>query len=667
MKKIFSMLLALITVFTVMSFQTFADNETERLLSLVKSRIGSTEEYNEFSSSVYDLAGEKSYYFSWTSGDENYKEMNVTVIPEGIITSYDIYDYYSSDEKIKKGTYDAALQRAKDLFFKINPALEKSYIISRRTDYESINEYQYSFDLYRVENGIKVGADNGYLNLSSDMTKITGFYFSYTPYAELKKPENIISKDEAKEAFSKNIGMTLAYRIRYNREGKKEAYLVYLPAKNNTYVDAFTGDIKHIKNEFYYNNSKAEARDELAGGASDESFSEAEEEDLVRLNSIMSEENAEKLLRQNKLFNITDDYDADWINLYKEHGSDKYLYQIDFSNIDEDSYASAVMNASTGEIIRFSHYDNQDEDSLSPKQKYEFAVKYARELAPSHVNEYVLEPDEDMEYDTYVFRRSVQSIPCVDDCISVSVSSADGHLNSYSISYSEIDFPDASKCISREEALSILYQKLGMDLIYIPSFIGDSTRREYHLIYTPDIQKTWSVDAVSGIIDDVSAEIPEYTDIAGHYGEAAIKDLKNYLIGCGSPEFMPNKPITQKEFLNLIINVISWGNPVLFDNTDGMDNYWIADILKGGENISDRSITRLEAVIYIIRALGIEEYASIQNIYISPFADVPADKAGFAAILYGMNVIKGTGNTFNPNGVLTRADAAIMVDNYINR
>ena len=53
--------------------------------------------------------------------------------------------------------------------------------------------------------------------------------------------------------------------------------------------------------------------------------------------------------------------------------------------------------------------------------------------------------------------------------------------------------------------------------------------------------------------------------------------------------------------------------------------------------------------------------------FVSPFADVNTKK-GYTAILSGMNVIKGDeyGN-FNPSQNLSRADAAIMIYNYLSK
>ena len=68
----------------------------------------------------------------------------------------------------------------------------------------------------------------------------------------------------------------------------------------------------------------------------------------------------------------------------------------------------------------------------------------------------------------------------------------------------------------------------------------------------------------------------------------------------------------------------------------------------------------------MIDALGVGEYAAY-DIYKQPFADV-SENTGYIAILAAMGVVQGDENgNFNPDNDITRAEAAIMVYNYLNR
>ncbi|MBQ3573217.1 MAG: S-layer homology domain-containing protein, partial [Clostridia bacterium] len=96
------------------------------------------------------------------------------------------------------------------------------------------------------------------------------------------------------------------------------------------------------------------------------------------------------------------------------------------------------------------------------------------------------------------------------------------------------------------------------------------------------------------------------------------------------------------------------------------------DILTKDEVFTpDKTASRIDGPVYIIRALGFREIAELDNIYNCTFKDadkIPTEKTGYAAIAYGLKIISGDENgCFNPNDKLTRADAAIMIYNYLAR
>ena len=76
---------------------------------------------------------------------------------------------------------------------------------------------------------------------------------------------------------------------------------------------------------------------------------------------------------------------------------------------------------------------------------------------------------------------------------------------------------------------------------------------------------------------------------------------------------------------------------------------------------------REEAAVYMIRAIGAENYAKYNDIYVTPFNDVTENK-GYIALLSAMGVLSGDGNgNFNPNREMTRAESIIMIYNYLTR
>ena len=81
----------------------------------------------------------------------------------------------------------------------------------------------------------------------------------------------------------------------------------------------------------------------------------------------------------------------------------------------------------------------------------------------------------------------------------------------------------------------------------------------------------------------------------------------------------------------------------------------------------DEPLSRENSAIYLIRIMGIEEVAKLEGIYKSKFSDVE-ENIGYISILNAMGVFNGDENgNFNPKKNLTRADAMIVIYNYLNR
>ena len=84
------------------------------------------------------------------------------------------------------------------------------------------------------------------------------------------------------------------------------------------------------------------------------------------------------------------------------------------------------------------------------------------------------------------------------------------------------------------------------------------------------------------------------------------------------------------------------------------------------EKSPDAGVSREQAAVYMIRALNLDEVASLDGIYVSEFSDVISHK-GHISILGAMGVVNGYGGIFNPGQMLTRADAMIMLYNYLSK
>ena len=662
-----------------------AEDDMQRTLGIIKGRIGSTDEFDEFrSSAMSDGDGNTTYNFYWSSSnEENEKRMRITALSGGIITNYHFYDsaYDGAENKatINRPSYDEARKKAAELLKALNPDVADKLVLSTFDETESIGGGDFVFRIQRTENGIPVRGDVGSVSVSEKLDRITDMSLTYTAGASFPSPDGTIAQEAAKEAFKSEIGMEMQYKTKYEwKKNERTVYPVYVVKKYNTYIDAFTGKAREInQSPILYRNSGGGDAKESAQMAAD--FSEAELKEIENIAGLLSLDEVEKQLRGNSLLNIGSKMKLESHSLFSDgFEKDKYIYRLSF---EKDEYAYASVDAKTGELISFRRsFEADEKKKISADKAEKLAAEIAEKLAPEHIKadgsgDYVFKKNDSEDY-FFSFIRTMNSVPYPDNAINISLNPSDGTLVDYDISFYNVEFPSVEGCITDEQACEKLFERCGMKLAYIPEYTTDPklyARKlsAMTLCYTPDTDKNWTVRADNGEPDEKEAlTVADYTDMSGHYAEKAAAELKRYGIGFSAAELQPGKAITEKEFGNLIMNVFKWRGSVVIDDPDCTD-YKSAErsgIFGKGKKAGDGSITRIEAAQYIIRALGIEEYAKLPGTFVSKFSDVSEEYAGVTAILSGMKVISGNeAGLFNPDGVLSRADALVIVYNYLSR
>lgn len=683
MKKLLSVILAALLMLS--AIPALAEGDMQRTLGIIKERIGPTDEFDEFrSSEMSDCDGNTTYNFYWSSSnEENDKRMHITALSGGIITDYHFYDsaYDGAENKatINRPSYDEARKKAAELLKTLNPDVADKLVLSTFDETESIGGGDFVFRLQRTENGIPVRGDDGSVSVSEKLDRITDMSLTYTAGASFPSPDGTIAQEAAKEAFKSEIGMEMQYKTKYEwKKNERTVYPVYVVKKYNTYIDAFTGKAREInQSPILYRNSGGGDAKESEQMAAD--FSEAELKEIENIAGLLSLDEVEKQLRGNSLLNIGSKMKLESHSLFSDgFEKDKYIYRLSF---EKDEYAYASVDAKTGELISFRRsFEADEKKKISADKAEKLAAEIAEKLAPEHISadgsgDYVYRKNDSDSY-SYIFVRTVNSVPYPDNAINITLNPSDGTLINYNFGFYNVGFPSVENCITDEQACEKLFERCGMRLEYIPEYTTDPklySRKlsAMTLCYSPSAEENWTVRADNGEPDKKKPlTVADYTDMSGHYAEKAATELKRYGIGFSAAELQPGKAITEKEFGNLIVNVFKWHGAVVIDDPDCTD-YQSAErsgIFGKGKKAGDGSITRIEAAQYIIRALGIEEYAKLPGTFVSKFSDVSEEYAGVAAILSGMKVISGNeAGLFNPDGVLSRADALVIVYNYLSR
>lgn len=681
MKKFISVILTLFLVFT--SFSVFAENNAkiQEVLLSVKERIGVTDEFDVFLSDEHSNRGITTYNFSWKSTKDNNKRLNITATTSGLIIDYYFYDgedYYSKTPAFSDISIEDAKIKAQALISSLNPMV-KDKIIIEDNGVQDLYQNGFSFSLKRVENGIPVMYNTGNIRLNSDATKILSFNMTYYENLTFSDASEIMTLEDAQKIYNEKIGMELEYRAKYDYKGKAiTAYPVYIPIISDKYVNAITGELEEfLSDNIYVFNEKAES----VGGATNDSasrnmatLSDAEMEEFEKINSLKSKDELLKIIKNNKYIKIDDDLNL--INYYtsKSNYENKYTANFSFEKSDgEYKYAFVAIDMKTGEIITYYNksekaYNEKSNNLLKDAEIFKLKEEAVTYFAGNKKNEYKYNEEDD----NYI--RYINGIPFKDNNISIDISKDTGEITSYRISYNDIEFPDLKDVISIDAAIENLFLQVPYEVFYGRMNSSDTQAK---LIYVLRDSLPHYIDAYSGKLLNYSNEEykPEsftgYTDIEGHYAENQIETLAKFGICFEEENCKPDSPITQKDFIALLVSTFKSKRGIVLKESEAYSSeYMIAEsenIISTDEMQPNEPVTREISAKFFINAMGYQEIANISHIYSCPFSDVYNYK-GHISILKGLNIIKGNGNDlFNPNGILTRADAMIMIFNYLSR
>ncbi len=669
MKKILSLLVSVLMVFTSLSVYSAAPTDAENILKLIKDRIGNTDKYETFNSSETEYNGETRYDFSWTTSKdtENYS-MHITVDEHGRILSYNKYDSRNSDlDKItlNRISADEAKKSAEIQLAKLNPEIASTLQLEKQAGAENLYDNGYNFAIKRLENGIEVYNDGGHLNYSFKANEIAHFNLNYTNNPTFEDIKNTVDSKTAQGGFMKHIGLKPVYRTIYN-DGVQKIILLYTPdSKANQFIDAKTNLPVEIEQQNQYNyNSKDVLTDMESGSRSlKNTLSSAEIAEFEKIEGLLSKEELINIPKTNQYMSPSNDMELENYHLWGDNEND-FFASIRFVSSNKNKYKSMqfIVNAKTGEIT--SAYRNDAElktdTAYNPEKAEKLANEIAKHLSGEKFSEYRAETGEQNENGVFNYTRYVNNIETEFDRISIKISN-DNKLISYNCSYNKSNFPAPKGIITEQQAGKALFNSVAYDMVYIMN--GE---KHFIPVFMFDDEKPCEIDAFSGKLINYNGtefkkfNMPTYADLNGHYCEKAVYELARFGINFTGEHFEPDSKITQEDFLKALLSIFNSGTDI-YKIANGMN------IIKPEENNPTAFVTRRDAAIYLIRAMGIEEYANLDEAFLKPFNDVD-DNYGSIGILKAMGVFRGDENgMFKPNEAISRGDTAMMLYNYLTR
>lgn len=685
MKKIISVVLTLVMALSVLPAYAENTDESQGVLLSVKERIPDTLEFEEFQSSVMEGENFKVYSFDWHSESKN-KSMSVTAYDNGIITGYRYYDKTGNNSQskpsINKMLSDEAMKKAQKLANALNPMIGDKIRVEKMTDREDLFSDTYAFRLQRYENDIPVYGNIGYISVNSDGTQILRYNINYSYNITFDKPNGIIDENSVWNYYYENAGVDCLYTV--DDENEKKARIVYAPGlSDNEFINALSGEVMPIWNDNYYGNSNSAMKEEFtadaeAGGGGSLCLYENELAKLEEIAGLKTSVEARKAIETNEILDIDKDLKFVSANLYKDMNSEEYYYYISYEANDGYTYkyANARLDAKTLDIL---YWKTRSEDYIKYRESYRekvydekwrtLAENALSMLTPKYFSQNTqYRSDEIEETNKFGYTRYINGIKFEPDTINIEINPENGKVWSFSINNTDIEFPLPDGIISEREAVQRLSEKSDMTLYHFTT-AGKTGDKTALLGYKSE--NVGVIDAMSGEVgikeDD---ENFNYTDISNHYAKNEIETLAKFGIGFDGDEYKPDEVITLNEYISLLVSALVYYSPITLKQDNKLTNEYMVACENGvisGDEKADEPLNRENAAIYMIRTLNLEEVAKLQSIYKPYFEDV-TDNVGYISILGAMGVFNGDENgRFNPDKLLTRADAAIVIYNYLAR
>ncbi len=450
-------------------------------------------------------------------------------------------------------------------------------------------------------------------------------------------------------------------------------------------------------------------------------LSEQELAQLEVLNSLISRDQAIKAVTGNKYLYLDSDATAIEAQLQRRKNysdnTEQFIWRVSFSKpYDETTgysrYANATANidAKTGKLISYSanlpnYYDYEDYKIDMPTINYtqEQACDIASEFLksvdaerfaltkqgvpyPVHVLKYELAENGEFDYNKPIYRsydvsyiRVNEGVDFPYNNLNTCVDLVTGKITTYSTTwYDNVTFESPKDAITPAEALEAYHNCEGFGINYeinstytYNKYLTDKNNGEFidydelystslntRAVYSAYNMGTNIIGALNGKMLTYGGEeyIPyermTYSDIDGHWAKDIIERFAYADIGFTGGKCNPDSAITALEFSQIL-------------NSCGI--YGIYSDYR--QDISDdSSITRADAVKFIISYLGYEKVATLQNVFITDFADnsnLKAEDVGFIAIARGFGLINGDAVGFRPYDILTRAEALQLCLNLL--
>ncbi|AFL99678.1 hypothetical protein Desde_1249 [Desulfitobacterium dehalogenans ATCC 51507] len=677
----------------------------EDAIKLVKKNFTVPEGYTEFTSGYNSYNERQTWSLNWNSKKDAGGSFNAQVdVSTGEVIYMNCWNPISpsSQTSVPKYSYEEAKDIAQGLVNKIlGDRLNQLQLVSENTQITPVidNGYTtYSVQWKRVANGVAFPSNGVSIQVNAYDGTITGYSLTWSKES-IPDLNGVISAAKAREVFAKNNLLQLQYFLNSGvrpldsqaKDAKKDALLVY-KLGNQSFsgmIDAKTGEpLKLNSGEWLYSDTALDAIGGMGGMAksSENALAPAEQKEVDDTSKLLTQEKAIENVK--KWVEIPDKLTLRSANLGFEGGlSQKRVWSFDWSteeSVDGYNYAYARVDAATGEVIGFNTYSSTPQskspDAIDRAAAKAIADAFIKKIQPNRVQqvEYLEVLDngqkypEDQPNHDFRYERIVNGVPVPDNGFSISVERNTQKIVSYSMDFSDVNFPSVSQAMNQKQGEDTFLNKRPLELKYVQIY-KNGQLSDIRLVYQPKMDNSF---AVSNIMDAKTGEFLDWQgkpiteqprpynfgDISGSFAEEEIRLLGQAgAFGEYGDEFRPNEQVTVKSLLKsmLIAKNGVWSYQGLSDEEllkQVKELGWVKENLSLNDQVSREFQAKLA-----IRMLQLEKIAQIEELFQVPYEDADTfsdGSLGYISLAKGLGIMNIEGNKFESTKKMTRAEAA---------
>ncbi len=673
----------------------------------VQTRMEYREDWNSpgsyvWSMSVYRYARDESLSIDMAISDKTFK----------VVQMY-INDYkYNQQELVAKYTKAEAKAVADAFLKKVNSDLLDKIDLESENPYyydvyysNGIRPTEYIFFYNRLENGIPVAGNGINIGVNSRTGTVSNYSFSWSE-AELPVKNDIISKEEAVVKFDQGLDVKLMYvaiQNRYYASSQKptDIKLVYIPSyEAGNMVDAKTGEV--IRG---YGMPSISVKELDVSPAEKEDFKKLTDKavrtkEMTKEDALRVGQNILEKLYGSKVEIVRSNYYSS--QNYSEFNGRK-VWQLGFRVGDNQHEGNISIDALTEEIMNLSHYDYYKNDMmkegeapkslLTQEEAYDKAIGYLKEYYPGKLKSINTEISLNniVSAETYFsFQRMENDILFQNNFISIGLDPETGLVTSMYYRWDDLQLSKTNAAISKEAAKEKYMAALDVKLQYQSIYLESNTAPDLKLVYQllPKEPVTQYIDAMDGsLVDYYGKKVVSIRErqsnitelLKGHLDSKALTIMyDNGVLDLTS--FKLEDSITKYEALKMMVLARGYHQSVGYDvgklnftDVSEDDAYYpyiqaaVANRMienKAEAFNGDEIVTREKMAAMLIGMTYLDTAAEAKDIFkpqLEDISDIDPELLGYAALAYGLDIIKADENVFKPKESITLGEAAVAI------